>query len=306
MIELDSDPLWILEKHLSREEFIIVTIVYKPLRDWGRILYWSWCWLRFFYFDFFFLNLCPVVDVQLLSCVWLFEMLWTTGHQTSLFFTISWSLQKLTSIESMMPSNHLILCHPLFLLPSIFSSIRVFSSDLVLCIRWPNCWSFNFSYSPSNEYSGLISFRTDWFDLLAIQGTLKCLLQHHNSKISILWHSAFFMGFPDSSVGKESTCNVGDLGLIFGLGKSPGEGKDYPLQYPGLENSMDCIVHGVTESWRRLSDFHFYSHPLSGYCHVVAPTQLDFGKELLSFVENRVLNCLSESSMSLKNIFSNK
>ena len=116
---------------------------------------------------------------------------WTAAHQTSL--TISLSLLKLMSIESVMLSNYLILCRPLLLLPSIFPSIRVFSNELALCIRWPKCWSFNFSISPSNEYSGLISFRIDWFDLLAVQGTLKSLLQHHSSKPSILWRSAFFI-----------------------------------------------------------------------------------------------------------------
>ena len=102
-------------------------------------------------------------------------------------------LLKLMSIESVMPSNHLFLCHPLLLLPSIFPSIRVFSNELALRIRWPKYWNFSFSISPSNEYSGLISFRIDWFDLLAVQGTLKSLLQHHSSKPSILWHSAFFV-----------------------------------------------------------------------------------------------------------------
>ena len=102
-------------------------------------------------------------------------------------------LTQLMSIESVMPSNHLILCHPLLLPPSVFSSIRVFSNESVLCIRWPKYWSFNFSISPSNEYSGLISFRMDWVDLLAVQGTLKNLLQHHSSKASILRHSAFFI-----------------------------------------------------------------------------------------------------------------
>ena len=103
------------------------------------------------------------------------------------------SLLKLMSIESVMPSNHLILCHPLLLLPSVFPSIRVFSNELTLCIRCPQYWSFNFSISPSSEYSELISFRIDWFDLLAVQETLKSLLQHHSSKASILWPSAFFM-----------------------------------------------------------------------------------------------------------------
>ena len=108
-------------------------------------------------------------------------------------FTIFWSLLKLMSIESMIPSNHLILCHPLFLLPSIFPSIRVFYNELALHIKWSKWWSFSFSISPSSEYSGLISFRIDWFDLLAVQGTLKSLLQHHNLKASILPCSAFFM-----------------------------------------------------------------------------------------------------------------
>ena len=102
-------------------------------------------------------------------------------------------LLKLMSIESVMPSNHLILCHPLLLLPSILSGIRVFSNESVFCIRWPKYWSFSFSISPSNEYSGLISFRMDWLDLLAVQGTLKSVLQHHSSKASIFQHSAFFM-----------------------------------------------------------------------------------------------------------------
>ena len=115
------------------------------------------------------------------------------GPQASLSFTVSWSLLKLMSIESVMLSNHLNLCHPLLLLSSIFPSIRVFSNESVLCIRWPKYWSFSFSSSPSSEYSGLISFRMDWLDLLAVQGTLKSLLQHHSSKASILWCSAFFI-----------------------------------------------------------------------------------------------------------------
>ena len=112
---------------------------------------------------------------------------------TSLSLTSSWSLLKLMSIESVMPSNHLILCRPLLLLPSIFPSIRVFSKESALYIRWPTYWSFSFSISPSSEYSGLISFKMDWLDLLAVQGTLKSLLQHHSSKASILWHSAFLI-----------------------------------------------------------------------------------------------------------------
>ena len=120
---------------------------------------------------------------------------WTAAHQASLSFTISQSLLKLMSIESVMPSNHLILCHPLLLLPSIIPSIRVFSNESVLCIRWPEYWSFSFSISSSNEYSRLISFRMDWFDLFAFQVTLKSLLQHHSSKAStgFLEHILFFM-----------------------------------------------------------------------------------------------------------------
>ena len=114
-----------------------------------------------------------VAVVHSLSCVQLFETLWTAAHQASLSFTISWSLLKLMSIESMMPSHHLILCHPLLLLSLVFASIRVFSSESALHIRWPKYWSFSFRISPSNEYSGLISFRIYWFDLLAVQGTLQ-------------------------------------------------------------------------------------------------------------------------------------
>ena len=117
----------------------------------------------------------------------------TADCQASLTITNSQSLLKLMPTESVMPSNHLILCHPLLLLPSIFASIRVFSNKSVRRIRWPNDWSFSFSISPSNESSGLISFRMDWLDLLAVQGTPKSLLQHHSSKASILWHSAFFI-----------------------------------------------------------------------------------------------------------------
>ena len=131
------------------------------------------------------------VVVQLLSRVQLFVNPWTGAHQASLFFTISQSLLKLMSIESVMPSNHLILCHPLLLLASVFPSIKVFSKESALCIRWSKYWSF--SFSPSIKYSGLISFRIDWFDFLAVQGTLKSLLQHHSSKASILRCSAFFM-----------------------------------------------------------------------------------------------------------------
>ena len=135
-----------------------------------------------------------VSSVQLLSHVRLFVTPWTAACQTSLSITSSRSLLKFMSIASVMPSNHLILCRPLLLpQPSIFPSIRVFSKESVLLIRWPKYWSFSFSISPSNEYSGLISFWMDWLDLLAVQGTLKSLLQHLSSKASILWCSAYFV-----------------------------------------------------------------------------------------------------------------
>ena len=146
-------------------------------------------------------------SVQSLSHVRLFATPWTAALHTSLIITNSWSLLKLMSIESVMPSNHLILCHPLLLLPSVFPSIRVFSNDSVVCIRWPKYWSFSFNITPSHEYSGLISFRMDWLDLLAVQGILKSLLQcslwqhiysksllqHHSSKASVLLRLAFFV-----------------------------------------------------------------------------------------------------------------
>ena len=131
-------------------------------------------------------------SVKLLSHVQLFATPWTAAHQASLSITNSSSLLKLMSVELVMPSNQLILYCPLLLLP-VFPSIRVFSNESVLPIRWPKYWSFRFSISPSNKYSGLISSWMDWLDLLEVQGNLKSLLQHHSSKVSILWHSAFFM-----------------------------------------------------------------------------------------------------------------
>ena len=132
------------------------------------------------------------VQVQSLSCVRLFATPWTAARQASLSITNSWSSLKLMSIESLMPSNHFILCRPLLLLPSVLPSIRVFSKESVLRMRWPNYWSFSISISPANEYSGLIFFRMYWLELLAVQGTLKSLLQHHSSKASILQCPAFF------------------------------------------------------------------------------------------------------------------
>ena len=144
-------------------------------------------------------------SVQLLSYVWLFETPWPAACQASLSITNSQSLLKLMSIKSVMPSNHLILCHSLLLPPSIFPSSRVFSNETVLHIRCPKYWSFSFSISPFNEYSGLMSFRMEWLDLLAVQGTHKSLLQHHSSKASILWHSDFFivqLSHPYMTTGK--------------------------------------------------------------------------------------------------------
>ena len=146
-----------------------------------------------------------VSSVQSFSRVWLFATPWTAAHQASLSITNSQSLPKLMSIESMMPSNHLILCRPLLFLPSIFPNIRVFSNESALCIRWPKYCSFSFNISPSNEHPGLISFRMDWLDLLSVQGTLKSLLQHHSSKASILLCSAFFivqLSHPYMTTGK--------------------------------------------------------------------------------------------------------
>jgi len=164
--------------------------------------------LNYLYFYYYFLNILfingRIVDLQrfinfrhqfssVTQSSQTFATPWTAVHQASLSIINSWSLLKLMSIKSVMPSNHLILCWPLLLSPSIFPSIMVFSNESALCIRWPKYWSFSFSISPSNEYSGLISFRMDWLDLLAVQGTLKSLPQHYSSKASILWCSAFFI-----------------------------------------------------------------------------------------------------------------
>ena len=165
-----------------------------------------------------------VVIIQSLSRVWLFATPWISACQAFLSFIISWSFLKLMSIESVMSSNHLILCHAL-LLPSIFPSIRVFSNDLALHIRWPKYWSFSFSINPSNEYSGLISFRIYLFDLLVVQGTLKSLLQCHSSKASTLLLSAFFMvhlSHPYITIGKTITLTIQIfVGKVMSLITSP-------------------------------------------------------------------------------------
>ena len=150
-------------------------------------------------------NIVQFTLVQSHSHVQLFATPWTAAPQASLSITNCWSLLKLMSIESLLPSSHLILCHPLLLLPSIFPSIRVFSNESALHIRWPKYWSFSFNISPSSEHPGLISFMMDWMDFLAVQGTLKSLLQHHSSKASILRHSAFFivkLSHPYMTTGK--------------------------------------------------------------------------------------------------------
>jgi len=180
-----------------------------------------------------------ISSVQLLSHVQLFAMLWTAACQASLSITNSQSLLKFMFIESVMPSNHFILCHPLLLPPSIFPSIRVFSSESVLCIRWPKYWSFSFSISPSNEYSGLISFRMDWMDLFAVQGTLKSLFQHHSSRTSILQCSAFFivqLSHPYMTTGKITALTIWTFGA------------KYHPQEKEMQKSKLAVWGGLTNS----------------------------------------------------------
>ena len=172
-----------------------------------------------------------------LSHFQLFGTPWTASYQVSLSFTISWSLLKLMSIELVMPSNHLVCCHPLLLLPSVFPSIRVFSNESALCIRRPKYWSFSFSISPSSERASLIA------QLVKNPPAMQEIPVRFLGQ-KICWRRdklpiPVFLGFPCGSAGKESTCNEGDLDLIPGLGRFPGEGKGYPLQYSDLENSMD-------------------------------------------------------------------
>ena len=207
---------WIYCGNLKR--MCIVLLSARMFYKWWLDLV-GWCIVEFFFFFIIFsLVLLSIVErsmlksptvavssVQSLSHVRLFAAPWTAAHQASLSVTNSWSLPKLMSTESVMPSNHLILCHPLLFLPSIFPSTRVFPNKSALRIRWPKYWSFCFNISPSSEYPGLISFRMDWLDLLAVQGTLKSLLQHHSLKASILRCSAFFtvqLSHPYMTTGK--------------------------------------------------------------------------------------------------------
>ena len=171
----------------TRDQIANTCWIIKKAREFQKNIY-------FCFIDYAKASDCiPISSVQSLSLVRLFVTPLTAAHQASLSITNCQSLPKFMSIESVMPSNHLILYHPLLLLPSIFPSIRVFSNESALHIRWPKYWSFSFNISPSNEHSGLISFRMDWLDLLAVQGILKSLLPHHSSKSLILQHSAFFI-----------------------------------------------------------------------------------------------------------------
>ena len=211
-------------------------------------------------------------SVQLLSRFRLYVTPWTTAHQASQSIIKSQSSPKLMSIEAVMTFNHLILCRPL-LPPAIFPSIRVFFKWISSSHQWPKYWGFSFNISPSKKHSRMISFRMDWLDLLAVQGTLWRLLQHHSSKASILQLSGF-LDFPDGSDGKASVDNVGDLGSIPGSGRFPGEGNSNPLQYSCLENPMDGVARcrllcpwgrkelEMTE-WLHFTHSFLYSPPLT-------------------------------------------
>ena len=212
-----------------------------------------------------FLALTCISSVQLLSHAQLFEIPWTAARQASLSFTNSQSLLKLTSIESVMPSNHLILCCPLLLPPSISPSIRVISNESVLRIRWPKYWSFSFSMSPSSEYSGLISFRIDWLDLLAVHGTQESspipeFKSINSSALSFMVNSPYtlyYLDFPGSSAGKESTCSAGDPGSIPGLEDPLKEGMAthssiLAWRSPTDREALQAAAYGVTKSQTQL------------------------------------------------------
>ena len=209
-MELMDHGLYLVIWETSMVFFIVVAPIYIPANSVQLFPFLS-ILANICYFYSFWLQPCWQVwgdiffVVQLLSHVWLFATPRTVARQVPLSFTIPRSLFKFMSIESVMLSNHLILCRPLVLFPSIFPRIWVFSNELAFCIRSPKDWNFSFSISPSNEHSRLISFRMDWFDLLAVQGTLKSLLQHHSWKAPILWHPAFFLdqlSHPYTTTGK--------------------------------------------------------------------------------------------------------
>ena len=189
-------------------------------------------------------------SVQLLSRVRRFVTPWTAARWAYLSITNFQSLLKLMSIESVMPSSHLILCHPLLFLPSVFPSIIVFSNESALCIRWPKCWSFSFNISPSNEHPGLMSFRIDWLDFLAVQGTFKSLLQHRSSKASIFWHSAFFivqLSHPYMTIGKTIALTkrtfVGKvMSLLFNMLSRRRKWQPTPVFLPGESQGWGSLV----------------------------------------------------------------
>ena len=176
--------------HLPSEKLVQILPMKKKQIN-NKTSFHNSCSVSFHHHTWFLLLMANVV--QSLSCVQLIATPWIAAYHASLSFTISWNLLKLRPVEWVILSNHLILCCPHLLVPSIFPSIRVFSNESALCTRWPKYRHFSFSISPSNDYSGLTSFRIDWLDLLAVQGTFKSLLQNHSSKASILWHSGFFM-----------------------------------------------------------------------------------------------------------------
>ena len=202
--QLRSQVCWFWTRHIWRHDLLLLNAISNFPLEYTISRRCLYLWKRLFQS----LKYCLIVavkpqfsSVQSLSHVWLFATPWTAALQASLSFTISWSSLKLMSIELVMPASHLILYRPLLLPPSVFLSIRVFSNEPILCIRWTKYWGFSFSLSPFNEHSGLISFRIDWFDLLV----LKSLLQHHNLKASILWRSAFFtvqLSHPYMTTGK--------------------------------------------------------------------------------------------------------
>ena len=202
-----------------------------------------------------------LLSVQSLSHVQLFATPWTAACQASLSITNAQSLLKLMSIESVMPSNHLILCCPLLLLPSVFPSIRVFSNESVLRIRWPKYWSFSFSISPSNEYSRLISFRIDWLDLFAVQGALKSLFQHHSLKASVLWFSAFFLvQVSHTYMTNGKTIALMDLCWLVSM--------DAYNSFPNWKNYWDFLIYEIPQNLQKMKFNYFYHLPINFCIHI--------------------------------------